>query len=206
MSSGIHAFRFSLTTMFGMVLFAAFGTAAIRFASPFWAGITMAVTVPILFAAILGALFRLGQARAFWTGMAVCGWGYLIVVLAPWFEAGVGQHLPTSYLLSYAHDRLAQLASGEPVAVLDGQTLYARDFVIQSSGSTPGSPTMARSVIRTYKGPGQTVTVSTTGPDHSLVLRTGHALFALLFGFIGGVTARWFYLTRSPREDGRSHG
>jgi len=44
----------------------------------------MAVTVPILFAAILGALFRLGQARAFWAGMAICGWGYLVLVLAPW--------------------------------------------------------------------------------------------------------------------------
>jgi len=25
-------------------------------------------------------------------------------------------------------------------------------------------------------------------------------LFALLFGFIGGVTAKWFLLTRSPHE------
>ena len=107
MSSGAHVFRFSLTALFGAVLFAAFGTAAIRFASPLWAGLTMAVTVPLLFAAILGALFRLGQARAFWTGMAVCGWGYLLLVLAPWFEASsAGQHLPTSYVLSYVHRQL----------------------------------------------------------------------------------------------------
>jgi hypothetical protein len=39
-----------------------------------------------------------------------------------------------------------------------------------------------------------------TGPDAGLVLRTGHALFALLFGFMGGVTAKWFYVTRSPNE------
>jgi len=58
MTSGIHVFRFSLTALFGTVLFAAFGTAAIRFASPFWAGLTMSIVVPLLFAAILGALFR----------------------------------------------------------------------------------------------------------------------------------------------------
>jgi hypothetical protein len=52
-----HVFRFSLTSLFSAVLFAAFGTAAIRFASPLWAGLTMAVTVPLLFVAILGALF-----------------------------------------------------------------------------------------------------------------------------------------------------
>jgi len=34
MSSAAHVFRFSLTALFGDVLFAAFGTAAIRFASP----------------------------------------------------------------------------------------------------------------------------------------------------------------------------
>jgi hypothetical protein len=38
------------------------------------------------------------------------------------------------------------------------------------------------------------------GPDLMLILRTGHALFALFFGFLGGVTAKWFYLTRSPRK------
>jgi hypothetical protein len=42
MSSGAHIFRFSLTALFGAVLFAAFGTAAIRFATPLWAGLTMA--------------------------------------------------------------------------------------------------------------------------------------------------------------------
>ncbi len=34
----------------------------------------------------------------------------------------------------------------------------------------------------------------------------GHALFALLFGFVGGVVAKWFYLTRSPGEDDRRQG
>jgi hypothetical protein len=83
MSSSQRFFRFSLPSLFGVVLFVAFGVAAIRFASPLWAGLTMAVAVPILFAAILGALFRLGQAGAFWTSVAICGWGYLVLTMAP---------------------------------------------------------------------------------------------------------------------------
>ena len=174
MSSGVHVFRFSLTALFGMVLFTAFGTAAIRFDSPLWAGLTMAVTVPLLFAAILGALFRLGQARAFWTGMAICGWGYLLLALAPWFEPSVGQHLPTTQVLVLVHE---QLQEQEPDTDNNPVDEDDNSFVIQFRWAT------------------------TTGPDLSVVQSTGHALFALLFGFIGGVTAKWFYVTRAPRED-----
>jgi hypothetical protein len=190
MSSGTHLFRFSLTTLFGAVLFVAFGMAAIRFASPLWAGLTMAVTVPVLFAAILGALFRLGQARAFWTGLAICGWGYLLLVLAPWFEAGVWQYLPTSYLLSYTHERFQSGATMAYDAVDVGLPMVA------SSGSG--------TTLLSY-GAGQGLRIWNTGTasDSGLMVWTGHALFALLFGFIGGVTAKWFYLTRSPRDEER---
>lgn len=186
MSSATHVFRFSLTTLFGVVLFVAFGTAAIRFASPLWAGLTMSLTVPILFAAILGALFRLGQARAFWTGVAICGWGYLLIVLAPWFDAGVGQQLPTTYLLNYAQERLQ---NGAPPAGL------AVDLGVPVAVSNGGP------ALLSY-GSGQGLRIWSTGSalESGFVLRTGHALFALLFGFIGGVMAKWFYLTRSPRE------
>ena len=191
MSCGTHVFRFSLTALFGVVLFAAFGTAAIRFATPLWAGLTMAVTVPILFAAILGALFRLGQARAFWTGMAICGWGYLLLVLAPWFEAGMGQFLPTSYFLNYVYDHLQTQApgvGGSDVALTNWLT--SMNGTGGSGGGLMGSGSMMSS--------GGLVGTKSVGPDHSLVLRTGHALFAVIFGFIGGVTAKWFYLTRAP--------
>ncbi|HVC95245.1 MAG TPA: hypothetical protein VND64_16235 [Pirellulales bacterium] len=194
MSSGIHVFRFSLSALLGMVLFAAFGTAAIRFASPLWAGLTMAVTVPLLFAAILGAQFRLGQARAFWTGMAVCGWGYLLLVLAPWFETGLGQHLPTTYLLTYANEK-------RRVEVTEASLALSLDLPASSAATSLLSlgDRMTLSAARNAN-------LVSASPRVNLVLRTGHALFALLFGFIGGVTAKWFYLTRSPREEERRQG
>jgi hypothetical protein len=60
--------------------------------------------------------------------------------------------------------------------------------------------------IGAMPGGGGGVALMALGPDHSLVLRTNDTLFALLFGFIGGVTARWFYLTRSPLENERRPG
>jgi hypothetical protein len=112
----------------------------------------------------------------------------LIVVLAPWFEAGIGQHLPTSYLLSYTHRRL----QNEATMAYGTVTVDVGLPVVASSGST----------LLSY-GDGQGLRIWNTGavPDTGLMVRTGHALFALIFGFIGGVTAKWFYLTRSPREN-----
>jgi hypothetical protein len=50
--------------------------------------------------------------------------------------------------------------------------------------------------------PGSGIAATTTaGADFGPLRRTGHALFALFFGFVGGVTAKWFYLTRSRRQE-----
>jgi hypothetical protein len=152
----------------------------------------MVLTVPLLFAAILGALFRLGQARAFWTGMAICGWGYLLLVLAPWFEAGVGQYLPTSYLLNYVHGR----QNGQ----LQARTVIVPGDTVDNFGNLFSTAADTTDRIKVWDATaGDVLRMTTaTGRDAGLVHRTGHALFALLFGFIGGVTAKWFFLTRSP--------
>jgi hypothetical protein len=86
----------------------------------------------------------------------------MMLVVAPWFVSGLGDYLPTSYLLIYAHGEFQELPD--------------------------------------TRGGGR-VASTNVGPDLILVQRAGHALFALLFGFIGGVTAKWFYLTRSPPEN-----
>jgi hypothetical protein len=73
----VHVFRFSRTTLFGAVLFTAFGVAAIRFTSPLWAGLTMAVAVAVLFAAIVGLLFCLGCSPSSSVSSAVrAKWSY----------------------------------------------------------------------------------------------------------------------------------
>jgi hypothetical protein len=123
--------------------------------------------------------------------MAICGWGYLVLVLAPWYESGVGRHLPTTYLLAYADD---QFGVDDPAVHLT--RLYP---LIGPARITPSGGGSSRLMLNSI-GP-----TTATGPDSGLVVCTGHALFALLFGFAGGVTAKWFYVTRSPREDEHRH-
>jgi hypothetical protein len=99
-------------------------------------------------------------------------------------------------LLGFAHERLQT-----------SQPAVGGDYVVPGSGMMAamggGGPGPSGGMM----GPGgtpiatQTTIVFSGGPDPALVLRTGHAWFALLFGFVGGVTAKWFYLTRSPQED-----
>ncbi len=204
MSNVAQFFRFSLAGLFGAVSFIAFAVAAIRFASPLWTAITMSLTVPILLAAVLGALFRLGESRAFWTGMAVFGWGYLVVVLAPGFQDSqgmtrerLGRRLPTDYLLNYLHRQLQKqvpMVSPPPGAGMGGRGMGGRDMGGRDMGGAgPGG--MGGGMGMSGGG------MKTVGPDLYVVLNTGHLLFAVFFGFLGGVLAKWFYLSRTRPDD-----
>ncbi len=67
-------FRFSITMLLAVIAIAGIGLAALRYASPIWAGIILTATAGIILTSILGAF--LSRDRAPWLGFAVfsCGW------------------------------------------------------------------------------------------------------------------------------------
>ena len=69
--------RFSIARLMGAVLVAAVGLAALRNASPIWAGAMVLSTYVVLGLAILCAVLRGRAERAWWLGFCVFGWGYL---------------------------------------------------------------------------------------------------------------------------------
>ena len=69
--------RFSIAGLMGAVLVAAVGLAALRSASPIWAGAMLLLTYVVLGLAILCAVLRGRARRAWWLGFCVFGWGYL---------------------------------------------------------------------------------------------------------------------------------
>lgn len=70
--------RTTLAGLMGIVLVAALGLAALRVASPFWAGVTYLAIRAILGLAILNVVYARGARRAWWLGFTLFGWGWLI--------------------------------------------------------------------------------------------------------------------------------
>ncbi len=69
--------RFSLKWMLGAVAFVGFGCVALFNANEAWAAAALGLTVIVLLVAVVGAIHS--NSRAFYTGMAVFGWGYLLL-------------------------------------------------------------------------------------------------------------------------------
>lgn len=71
--------RFTLARLMAIVLYFAFGLAALRYASVFWASATFTIAVTTLLVALVGAIVRTGEARTIWAGFAVFGSACLII-------------------------------------------------------------------------------------------------------------------------------
>jgi hypothetical protein len=69
----------SIAGMMGLVVFAGVGFAALRNASPVWAGAVTLSVFAIVGVAVLGAAYRRGAERAFWLGSALFGAIYLFL-------------------------------------------------------------------------------------------------------------------------------
>src|SRR5262245_29129862 len=108
---GLTMRRQSIAGLMIVVLVCGVAVAALRDASDTWQGIVVLLTLIVLGVAILGAIERTDEKRAFWRGFAIFGWGYLALAQAPWFTEQVGQRLPTSQVLSLAWERLRPLSS-----------------------------------------------------------------------------------------------
>ena len=73
--------RFSLKWMLGAVAFVGFGSAALFNATKAWAMASFGLTAVVLLAAILGSIYL--RPKAFYVGVCIFGWGYLILTYVP---------------------------------------------------------------------------------------------------------------------------
>jgi hypothetical protein len=89
--------RFSLLGSMLFIFFAAICIAAFANPTPMTSALMHTVRLCFLFASILGAVLQRSQDRAFWTGFAVFGWGFLgLADIAWWARPPL---LVTSHLL-----------------------------------------------------------------------------------------------------------
>ena len=80
-------FRFNIVSILGAIVFVGFGFAALRQADDLWNSSLFSLTIGLLLAAVLLAIYRTEARRAFWIGFALFGWGYSSVSVIPLTES-----------------------------------------------------------------------------------------------------------------------
>jgi hypothetical protein len=157
--------RFTIAGLMGAVLIAAVGLAALRNASPIWAGAMVLLTYVVLGLAILCVLLRGRTERAWWLGFCVFGWGYLgswgvgyevdaiklpttamLEALGPWLGVPVlhSMGLDTTDRLNPWYEQVGQCLGTLLAAVVGGilaRLLFAAPTARSESDETVPHPT-----------------------------------------------------------------
>ncbi len=169
-------FRFSLASLLLVVLFAAFGSAAVANPTNFWLQITVTLVVGTLLASTLAALFGRGAKRSFAGGFAIAGWLYF--------------SLTFSAVFNLRHDLLTGRAiDWLQVVILHGpRSVQSVSFWSDGSWTAPG---VRDGTIRIWD-------VSALRPPDKVrcFQDIGHSLWTIVVGYVGGIAATW--LGRSP--------
>ena len=77
--------HFSLLASMLFIFFAAICIAALAIPAPMISALMHTMRLCFLFASILGAVLQRSKDRAFWTGFAVFGWGFLGLAYISWW-------------------------------------------------------------------------------------------------------------------------
>ena len=83
------------------------------------ASAALSITLAALTIGPLGIIYRKGESRAFWIGLTLCGWSYLLLSSAPWFKP----RLITTKVLEWAYPRMIPLAR-QPTGFRSGTMSY----------------------------------------------------------------------------------
>ena len=159
--------RFSLKWMLGAVALVGFGCVALYNANETWATAVLFFTVVVLLVAILGAIYL--QPRAFYVGMCIFGWGYLLLTDGPPIGEAVKPLAATDALLDVIYKTMQHGIVVDPSGIV----------ILDSDG--------ARMINN--RGPTRFASLM---PIRKHFQAVGHSLFALLFGIIGGAVGEWF--------------
>lgn len=197
-----------------LVLACGIAIASLKNASELWAGILLSLVLGVLATSLLAFLNRRGAIRAFWQGFAIFGWGYLVLSSAPWFAEQVAPKLPTTALLTYAHERVHPntttvtgminfgVGSASPsgsISIVQVQTVGTPLISAQpASGAVVPPPAPGNAAAQPAGSTTQPTTIIWMLSNLDQFQRVGHCLFALLAAYLGGVIGRWFH--RSNRE------
>src|SRR5438128_404667 len=104
--------RFTIRTLMAFVVVLAVGLAGLRSATELWAGCLLLVTLGVLLAAVLGAIYTAGRSRAGWVGFSLFGLAYLALALTPIVPERLTGALPTTQALNYVYLQVSPPPTG----------------------------------------------------------------------------------------------
>ncbi len=156
--------------LLGLVLVAGLSVAALKIANDEWAGGITSLSLFLLIASWLGVLFARGPARAFWTGFALLGWSYVVLIHVPILHEAIGRHLLAPRISGF----LDPLIHPEPVRPPGVATATGFRSVLLMGGLAPVSM------------------LDTLTPFGQIVI----ALESLLWAWLGGLFARHAFRSR----------
>jgi hypothetical protein len=176
--------RFPIAGLMGLVVVAAVGVAALRFASELWAGVLLMLTLGVLGAAVLAFHERTEASRSWWRGVALFGWGYVVLAMGPWAAESIAPHLPTTAGLDVRYARMhpGGAEAGQARRLGEGAL---RDYIV-AVNTTSG----ANSAVAFSPGGKLVVSGAPPGPAPEPFPRVGHSLWALLAACVGGLVGR----------------
>jgi hypothetical protein len=212
--------RFSIGGLMGFVLVAALGFGGLKAATEYWASGCFTLMAIVLVAAILNAVQGRGKGRAYWSGFAVSGWIYFVLVFVSF-----GNSVSVYPLLPVVlFEKLEPLIHPElPAYSVNGMIMQSPPTFLPGPPPTapiapiappmPATPTdPAASTDDSVPMPIAPITpppIPTTLPyptspwdDMTLVhySRVAHSLTALLVGMLGGLYSAWLFGRREHRE------
>jgi hypothetical protein len=186
-----YFFRFSLRTLLLLVGAASLALAAMRSANYVWASGVVTVTVLAFLASVVLAVTYRAERRSYWIGFAICGIGYLLAVtgfasiLAPEFV----MRLATTQSLVFLRD---QFHSPMEHQYIEGGS--GTPFPLRTVTPQPPQLPMLRSQVSKQLGNWADESYQTMAESFLLI---GHSVWALIFGALGGMLAR-FATSRPP--------
>src|SRR5262245_41528296 len=84
--------RFSIANLLVAVAIVAIGMVALNSPTNIVGGVLGFATIGLVLAAVLGAIYRTGESRAFWLGVAIFGGSYFVIIFSGAFPVAA-EHL-----------------------------------------------------------------------------------------------------------------
>lgn len=194
--------RFSIRNLLVWTAAIALGCVALRSASPGWVSAMLGLTLLVLAAATLLAVFRQGTDRAHWIGFAAFGWLYLLLLMFGW-SSDQGwlenpfrpNNLATARFSAWCFDRLY----APPQVQYTTGDMSGFSSMSGFGGGGPRGPPMGMRMpgaMGPMGGmPGGGGRPAFDGPLQGDFVNVAHSLWALVLAACGGWLARWLYAT-----------